>query len=119
MYIFGGDYPTKDGSCVRDYIHIDDLAAAHLAALDYLKEGGKSDVFNCGYGKGYSVKEVIETVKKVSGVDFEAELSPRRAGDPSLLISNNKKILDTLSWKPKYDDLELICKSAYEWESRS
>lgn len=116
MYIFGDDYPTKDGSCVRDYIHIEDLASAHLSALSYLKDGGKSDVFNCGYGKGYSVKEVVETVKKVSGVDFEAELAPKRAGDPAMLISNNQKILRTLDWKPKYDDLELICKSAFEWE---
>jgi len=116
MYIFGDDYPTKDGSCVRDYIHIEDLASAHLAALDYLGSGGKSNIFNCGYGNGYSVKEVVETVKKVSGVNFEVELAPRRAGDPSLLVSNNQKILNTLPWKPKYDNLELICKSAYDWE---
>jgi UDP-glucose 4-epimerase len=116
MYIFGDDYPTNDGSCVRDYIHIEDLASAHLAALGYLKQGGKSDVFNCGYGRGYSVKEVVETVKRVSGVDFEVGLAPRRAGDSSLLISNNQKILKTLEWKPKFDDLSLICKSAYEWE---
>lgn len=116
MYIFGDDYPTKDGSCVRDYIHIEDLASAHLAALNYLADGGKSDVFNCGYGSGYSVKEVVDMVKKISGVDFEAELSPRRAGDPALLVSNNQKILKTLPWKPKFDDLEIICKSAYKWE---
>lgn len=116
MYIFGEDYPTKDGSCVRDYIHIDDLASAHLAALSYLEDGGKSDIFNCGYGRGASVKEVVDTVKKISGVDFEAQKAPRRAGDPSLLVSDNKKILNTLPWKPKYDDLEIICKSAFEWE---
>lgn len=116
MYIFGDDYPTKDGSCVRDYIHIEDLASAHLAALNYLADGGKSDVFNCGYGSGYSVKEVVDMVKKISGVDFEAELAPRRAGDPALLVSNNQKILKILPWKPKFDDLEIICKSAYDWE---
>ncbi len=118
MYVFGEDYPTKDGTCIRDYIHIEDLASAHLSALDYLGNGGKSDIFNCGYGRGYSVKEVVDTVKKVSGVDFEVEISKRRAGDPSLLVSDNAKILRTLSWKPKYDDLELICKSAYEWEKK-
>lgn len=116
MYIFGEDYPTKDGSCVRDYIHIEDLASAHLAALSYLEDGGKSDIYNCGYGRGASVKEVVDTVKKVSGVDFEVQKAPRRAGDPSLLVSDNAKILSTLPWKPKYDDLEVICKSAYEWE---
>lgn len=116
MYIFGDDYQTEDGSCIRDYIHIEDLASAHLAALKYLNESGKSDVFNCGYGKGYSVKEVVNMVKKVSGVDFEVELAPKRAGDPALLVSNNQKILKTLDWKPKFDNLELICKSAYEWE---
>jgi len=103
---------------VRDYIHIEDLASAHLAALKYLTDGGKSDVFNCGYGKGYSVKEVVDTVKKVSCVDFAVEIADRRAGDPSLLVSDNQKILKTLPWKPKYNDLELICKSAYEWEKR-
>ncbi len=118
MSIFGEDYPTKDGSCVRDYIHIEDLASAHLAALAYLDDGGKSDVFNCGYGNGYSVKEVIGTVKKVSGIDFAVEVAGRRAGDPALLVSDNAKILKTLPWKPKYDNLELICKSAYEWEKR-
>lgn len=116
MYVFGEDYPTNDGSCVRDYIHVEDLASAHLSALDYLGNGGKSDIFNCGYGKGASVKEVISTVKKVTGVDFEVQKAPRRAGDPALLVSDNSKILKTLSWKPKYDNLELICKSAYEWE---
>lgn len=116
MYIFGEDYPTNDGSCVRDYIHVEDLASAHLSALDYLGKGGKSDVFNCGYGKGSSVKDVINTVKNVTGIDFEVQKAPRRAGDPALLISDNSKIMATLSWKPKYDDLELICKSAYGWE---
>jgi UDP-glucose 4-epimerase len=116
MYIFGDDYQTPDGTCIRDYIHIEDLASAHLAALEYLGSGGKSDVFNCGYGRGASVKEVVDTVKKISGVQFEVQKAPRRPGDPALLISDNKKILATLAWKPKYDNLEIICKSAYEWE---
>jgi len=116
MSVFGADYPTVDGTCVRDYIHIEDLASAHLAALSYLDGGGKSDIFNCGYGRGYSVKEVIGTVKQVSGVDFTVEIAARRAGDPALLVSNNQKILNTLAWKPKYDNLMTICRSAYEWE---
>ena len=112
---FGDDYDTKDGTCIRDYIHVDDISSAHLAALKYLKDND-SDVFNVGYGHGFSVKEVIEAMKKVSGVDFKVELAPRRAGDPSVLISNADKIRAKTSWRAKYDDLELICKSAYEWE---
>jgi UDP-glucose 4-epimerase len=116
MSVFGTDYPTADGTCIRDYIHIEDLASAHLAALSYLKDGGKSDIFNCGYGRGCSVNEVISMVKQVSGVDFTVEFVARRAGDPALLVSDNKKILSTLAWKPKFDDLQTICRSAYEWE---
>lgn len=117
MYIFGEDYPTKDGTCIRDYIHVDDLADAHLKALEYLSDND-SDIFNCGYGYGYSVKEVIDTMKKVSGVDFKVEKSGRRAGDPAILIADNKKIKDVMRWSPKYNDLELICKTALEWEKR-
>ena len=115
LFIFGDDYDTKDGTCIRDYIHVDDISSAHLAALEYLQDN-ESDVFNVGYGHGFSVKEVISTMKKVSGVDFKVELAPRRAGDPSVLISNASKIRQKTKWIPKYDDLELICKSAYEWE---
>jgi UDP-glucose 4-epimerase len=118
MSIFGEDYPTPDGTCIRDYIHVEDLASAHLAALSYLEKGGKSDRFNCGYGAGFSVKEVIGTMKKVSGVDFKVNLSPARAGDPAQLIANNTKILSTLPWKPRYNDLELICKTALAWEKK-
>ena len=118
MSIFGENYPTRDGTCIRDYIHIEDLASAHLASLTYLENGGKSDRFNCGYGEGYSVKEVIETMKKVSGVDFCVRLSPPRAGDPAQLIANNEKILSTLPWKPKYNDLSLICQTALAWEKK-
>ncbi len=118
MSIYGEDYPTEDGTCVRDYIHIEDLASAHLAALEYLKEGGESDIFNCGYGKGFSVKEVIETMKKVSGIDFLVKNAPRRDGDAAKLISTNNKILGKLKWNIKYNDLELICKTALLWEKK-
>ncbi|TXE88601.1 UDP-glucose 4-epimerase GalE [Campylobacter volucris] len=117
LYIFGTDYNTKDGTCIRDYIHVDDLSNAHLVALDYL-QNNPSNTFNVGYGHGFSVKEVVQTMKEVSGVDFEVEVAPKRAGDPSVLISNANKIKTLTSWKPKYDDLKLICKSAYEWEKQ-
>ncbi|NDJ27744.1 UDP-glucose 4-epimerase GalE [Campylobacter sp. MIT 12-8780] len=117
LFVYGDDYETKDGTCVRDFIHVDDIASAHLAALDYL-ESNDSNVFNVGYGHGFSVKEVICAMKEVSGVDFKVELAPRRAGDPSILISNADKIKSLTSWKPKFDDLKLICKSAYEWEKK-
>lgn len=115
MYVFGTDYNTPDGTCIRDYIHVDDLSKAHLEALKYL-EGHDSDIFNCGYGHGYSVIEVINTMKKVSGVDFKVEIAPRRAGDPEKLIADNTKIRSIMGWKPEYDDLELICSTALEWE---
>lgn len=114
--IFGTDYDTPDGTCIRDYIHVDDLATAHLKALNYLTRGNPSDIFNCGYGHGFSVREVIETVRDVAGVDFTVETAPRRAGDPGLLVSDNTKIKTKLDWEPRYDDLCLICKTALEWE---
>lgn len=116
MSIFGEDYETKDGSCIRDYIHIDDLANAHLSAFEFLESGNKSAVFNVGYGKGFSVKEVVAKVKEISGVDFKVVKSPRREGDPAVLISNNAKILAQTSWRPKFDDINYIIKSAFEWE---
>jgi len=129
MAIYGEDYPTSDGTCIRDYIHIDDLAFAHIMALEYLDNNG-SDTFNVGYGRGYSVKEVVETMRKVSKVDFRVDSEPKRVGDPAILISNNSKIRE--AWKNlensnlkkkrdklfKYDDLELICKTALNWEKR-
>ena len=118
MYVFGEDYPTPDGTCIRDYIHVEDLAAAHLRALEYLQERRKSNVFNCGYGHGFSVKEVLDTMKRVSGVDFAVEIAPRREGDPAALISDNRKIREEMGWTPKYDDLALICKTALEWEKK-
>lgn len=116
MNIFGNDYDTADGSCVRDYIHIDDLANAHLSAFEFLENGGQSEVFNVGYGEGYSVKEVVAKVKEISGVDFKAINAPRRDGDPAILISNNAKILAQTSWRPKFNDIDFIIKSAYQWE---
>ncbi len=116
MMIFGEDYDTPDGTCIRDYIHVDDLASAHLKALEYLVNGNKSNIFNVGYGRGFSVKEVISTVKEVSGVDFRVNMAPRRAGDPAMLISNNTKALNTLKWTPVNDDLTLICQTALDWE---
>ncbi len=116
LQIFGVDYPTPDGTCLRDYIHVDDLADAHVMALEYLAAQGRSDVFNCGYGHGYSVREVIDTAKKVTGVDFPVEEVGRRAGDPPALIARNEKITRTLGWKPKYDDLDYIIKTAWDWE---
>ena len=117
MAIFGDDYDTADGTCIRDYIHVQDLADAHLKALEYL-ESNPSDTFNCGYGYGYSVKEVIETMKKVSSVDFKVDIVPRRAGDPSTLISDNTKIKTKMNWVPRFNDLDLICKTALEWEKK-
>ncbi len=116
LYIFGTDYPTKDGTCIRDYIHVVDLAQAHLDALSYLLEGGESDIFNCGYGYGYSVKEVVDTVKKITRIDFPVEETDRRPGDPAVLVADNTKIKDVLDWKPNYDDLEFIVKTAWNWE---
>lgn len=111
--IFGEDYDTPDGTCIRDYIHIDDLASAHIQAIS-----NPSDIFNVGYGEGYSVKEVIETMKEVTNYDFEVNTAPRRAGDPAMLISNNDKIKSKMQWQPNYDKLELICESAFEWEKK-
>ncbi len=116
MQLFGTQYPTSDGTCVRDYIHVDDLAFAHLDALKYLLDGGTSQVLNCGYGKGATVKEVIKAVKNVSKVDFPVEEVEPRLGDAIELISVADKIRDVLGWKPRYNDLELIVKTALEWE---
>ncbi len=118
MEIFGIDYPTPDGTCVRDYIHVTDLANAHSVALQYLRDGGPSDIFNCGYSKGYSVVEVVAAVKRVSGVDFKVVLSPRRPGDPAAIVAGSDKIRDRLGWRPKNDNLEQIVAQALNWERR-
>lgn len=114
--LFGTDYPTKDGTCVRDYIHVEDLAAAHVSALRYLQNGGDSDVFNCGYGQGFSVQEVLDCVEKIAGQSLNVEKVGRRAGDPAELIANNAKILEVLDWRPQYNDIDLICQTALNWE---
>ncbi|MEG1594033.1 MAG: UDP-glucose 4-epimerase GalE [Oscillibacter sp.] len=113
--VFGSDYPTVDGTCVRDYIHVTDLAQAHILALDYLMRGGKSDVFNLGNGVGFTVQEVIETARRVTGDPIPAVLSPRRAGDPAQLVASSEKAKKILGWKPQYADLETIISSAWAW----
>ena len=113
--IFGDDYPTKDGTCVRDYIHVMDLAQAHVLALDYLMRGGESDVFNLGNGVGFTVKEVIDVARKVTGHEIPAEICPRRAGDPAQLVASSEKAKSILGWKPRYADLETIVASAWNW----
>jgi len=116
MAIFGDDFDTFDGTGVRDYIHVDDLTAAHIKAIEYLDEND-SDIFNLGYAKGFSVKEVIETIKKVSNSDFDVEIAQKRAGDPANLIANNTKFKTKFKADIfRYNDIELICKSAYIWE---
>lgn len=116
LKIFGTDYPTPDGTCIRDYIHVEDLADLHVLALEYLIAGSPSDVFNCGYGEGYSVKQVVEMVKRVSGVGFPVERTDRRPGDAASLVADSAKIRKTFGWTPKRNSLELICRSAYLWE---
>jgi len=116
LEIYGTDYPTPDGTAIRDYIHVMDLAEAHILALEYLFEEEKSEIFNVGYGKGYSVKEVVETVKKVTGKDFKVINAPRRPGDPPILIAKAEKIKHYLGWQPQYDNLEFIIKTAWNWE---
>ncbi len=116
LLIFGTDYPSHDGTCIRDYIHVNDLAKAHVSALDYLSEGKRSRKFNCGYGHGYSVREVVETAKRITGINFKTEETGRRAGDPPSLIADSSRIESELSWKPEHDDLEYIIKTAWDWE---
>ncbi|NDA48063.1 MAG: UDP-glucose 4-epimerase GalE [Alphaproteobacteria bacterium] len=118
MEVFGTDYPTHDGSCERDYIHVSDLVQAHMEALRYLRSGGGSLVCNAGYQKGYSVLEVIKMVKSVAGVDFPVRLSGRRAGDPAVIVASNERIKATLNWQPRHNDLQQIVRQALEWERR-
>jgi UDP-glucose 4-epimerase len=116
LAIYGTDYPTPDGTCVRDYIHVDDLADAHLRALDRLVATGETLVMNCGYGHGYSVREVATAVRKVTGVDFIVEETNRRAGDPPVLVADSSLLRRMTGWTPRYDDLEFIIKTAWAWE---
>ena len=116
--IFGEDYDTPDGTGVRDYIHVSDLAMAHVAALDHLADGGESHVMNCGYGRGYSVKQVLDTLRDVSGVAFRVETGPRRAGDVGEVFAATDRLRSLLGWTPVHDDLREIVGSAYAWERR-
>ena len=118
LYVYGTDYPTPDGTCIRDYIHVDDLADAHVRALDHLVSTGRSEVMNCGYGSGYSVKEVVETAKRVTGIDFPVEETGRRAGDPPALVADSTKLMRETGWKPRVNDLEYIIRTAWEWEKK-
>ena len=118
LYIFGTDYDTPDGTGVRDYIHVEDLARAHLDALAYLRNGGDSTTLNCGYGHGFSVREVLAAVEKAHGSRLPITEAPRRAGDPPMLIADCERIKATLGWTPRYDDLDLIVTTALNWEKR-
>ena len=114
--VFGDDYPTKDGTCVRDYIHIEDLADAHIKALNYLENEGTCLTLNCGYGQGFSVNDVLDTVDKVNGSSIKRIQAARRPGDVSAIVADSSKLKKTLGWKPQYDDINKIVSSAYEWE---
>lgn len=116
MYMYGNDYPTKDGTCIRDYIHVDDLSLVHILALKFLMETGKTDIFNCGYGHGYSVSEVVSAVKNITGVNFKVVEAERRAGDPPVLVADSAKLRSMMDWEPLYDDLDYIIKTAWAWE---
>ncbi len=118
MNVFGTDYPTPDGTCIRDYIHVTDLVRAHSDALAYLRAGGASATLNCGYGHGFSVLEVIDAVKRVSGVDFAVELADRRPGDPAQIVARSDRARDLLGWQPQFDDLATIVKHALNWERK-
>ncbi|MFZ0497182.1 MAG: UDP-glucose 4-epimerase GalE [Methylocella sp.] len=118
LEVFGTDYPTRDGTCIRDYIQVSDLVAAHLLALAYLRKGGESLICNSGYGHGVSVFEVVDAVKQVSGADFKVRISGRRPGDPASLVACAKRIKAVLGWKPRYDDLPTIVGQALDWERR-
>jgi UDP-glucose 4-epimerase len=115
--IYGTDYDTPDGTCIRDYIHVDDLASAHLLALEYLQKGGETDCFNLGNGNGFSVNEVIETARRVTGREIKTETTPRREGDAPRLIASSEKAKKILGWKPRYTDLADIVRTAWEWHS--
>jgi UDP-glucose 4-epimerase len=116
MEVFGTDYPTPDGTCIRDYIHVSDLVRAHSDALAHLRRGGASATLNCGYGRGFSVLEVIDMVKRVSGADFRVDLAPRRPGDPAQIVAASARIRALIGWQPQFDDLATIVKHALAWE---
>ena len=115
IMMYGDDYDTEDGTCVRDYIHVSDLASAHSLALKRLMKGGESRIYNLGNGTGFSVKEVVEIARKVTGHSIPAEVAPRRAGDPAILIASSKKAVEELGWKPKYNTVETVIETAWNW----
>jgi UDP-glucose 4-epimerase len=119
VVIHGTDYPTPDGTCIRDYIHVVDLVDAHIRAIEYLFDGGSSDAFNCGYGHGYSVKQVLDVARKVTGVSFPISESSRREGDSPSLVADSSKIKQRFNWLPQHDDLSSIVKTAWDWEKKS
>ena len=114
--IFGTDYPTPDGTCVRDYIHVDDLARAHVLALERLLATGQTETFNCGYGHGYSVREVLAAVRSVTGIDLAVRAAKRRPGDPPVLVADSRRLQKATGWRPQYDDLTTIIRTAWNWE---
>ncbi|MBK5961191.1 UDP-glucose 4-epimerase GalE [Rhodoplanes elegans] len=116
--VFGTDYPTSDGTCVRDYIHVSDLVAAHADALRHLRAGGAPETLNCGYGRGFSVLDVIETVKEVAGVDFRVDRAPRRPGDPAVIVAASDRARKVLGWQPRFDDLKTIVRHALDWQKK-
>ncbi|MDP2124518.1 MAG: UDP-glucose 4-epimerase GalE [Parvibaculum sp.] len=116
--VYGEDYPTPDGTCIRDYIHVSDLAAAHTAALNHLRDGGRNLVANCGYGHGFSVRDVLRSVERAAGRKFEIRQAPRRAGDPASIVADPARIKQTLGWTPAYDDLDTIVTHALAWEQK-
>ncbi len=116
LEIFGADYPTRDGTGVRDYIHVTDLARAHVAALDYLQQGQESNIFNCGYGHGFSVLDIVRAVQKVSGRKLATQVVQRRPGDPAELVADPRKLQTVIHWRPMFDDIEKIVQTAYTWE---
>jgi UDP-glucose 4-epimerase len=118
LEVFGTDYETPDGTCIRDYIHVSDLVRAHLDALRYLREGGESIVLNCGYGKGFSVLDVVAAVKKASGKDFPVHMADRRPGDPAALVAGADRIREVLGWVPRRNNLDTIVEDALSWEKR-
>ena len=118
LEVFGNDYPTPDGTCIRDYIHVTDLVRAHLDALRYLRQGGKSEVLNCGYGSGFSVLDVIGSVKRVSQTDFPVRMAPRRPGDPAAIVAKAGRVGEVLGWTPRLNDLDTIARHALSWEKR-
>jgi UDP-glucose 4-epimerase len=118
LAIYGDDYPTPDGTCIRDYIHVSDLAEAHVRALEHLERGGDSLIANCGYGRGYSVREVLDAVQRVAGKRLDIRIEGRRRGDPPALVADSALLKRALGWSPRYDDLDLMIRSALAWEAR-